>query len=121
AHPAGYSRVWIEDILRGEFGFRGIVFSDDISMVAAESAGGIPARIGAHQEAGCDLILVCKPDAVPESLQATRGLAPLAAARVAGLCGRVAQNWEALRDDPQRARLIGRLATLKSQSTGKAA
>ena len=121
AHPAGYSRVWIEDVLRGEYGFRGVVFSDDISMIAAESAGGIPARIAAHQEAGCDLVLVCKPDVVPEALRATRDRVPLAADRVASLRGRIAPTWEALQDDPQRARLVARLASFKSQSAGKAA
>lgn len=120
AHPAGYSHVWIGDILRGEYGFRGIVFSDDISMFAAESAGGIPARIAGHSEAGCDLVLVCKPDVVPEALQASRNLAPLAPERVATLSGRVAPTWEALRDDPQRARFIARLATLPALP-GKAA
>ncbi|HWU51262.1 MAG TPA: beta-N-acetylhexosaminidase, partial [Tahibacter sp.] len=52
--PAGYSRVWIEDVLRGDMGFRGVVFSDDIGMAAAESAGGVAARIAAHLTAGCD-------------------------------------------------------------------
>src|SRR5678815_88622 len=84
-NPAGYSRVWIEDILRDDYGFGGVVFSDDISMVAAESAGGIAARIVAHRDAGCDLILVCKPDVVPEALEATKDEAPCAASRVAML------------------------------------
>src|SRR5579875_3039387 len=38
---AGYSKAWI-DMLRGEFGFGGVVFSDDVGMAAAESAGGSP-------------------------------------------------------------------------------
>ena len=56
-------RVWIEDILREEMGFRGVVFSDDIGMAAAFSAGGIKARIDAHLDAGCDVVLVCHPEA----------------------------------------------------------
>ena len=121
AHPAGYSRRWIEDILRGEFGFRGVVFSDDISMVAAASAGGIAARIAAHRGAGCDLILVCKPDVVPEALSSTHAAAALPAERIATLRGRVAQSWSALLDNPQRDRFIARLGALRSASTGKAA
>src|SRR3546814_9529130 len=45
--PAGYSKRWIQDILREEMKFRGVVFSDDIGMAAAFSAGGIKARVDA--------------------------------------------------------------------------
>lgn len=69
ADPAGYSRRWIE-LLRRELGFRGVVFSDDIGMAAAESAGGVAARIHAHYDAGCDSVLVCAPALVPDSLRA---------------------------------------------------
>lgn len=112
ANPAGYSRVWIEDILRDDYGFRGVVFSDDISMVAAESAGGVAARIMAHRQAGCDLILVCKPEVVAEALEATSDEMPCAASRVATLCGGVAADWRALQENPQRSRFVARLATL---------
>ena len=119
AHPAGYSRVWIEDILRGEYGFRGVVFSDDISMIAAESAGGIGARIAAHRDAGCDLVLVCKPDVVSEALRTTQGQTPCPSTRVAALCGSLASDWDALIDNPQRNRFLARVAALHSE--GKAA
>jgi len=110
--PAGYSPVWIQEILRGEFGFRGVVFSDDISMAAAESAGGIGARIAAHRKAGCDLVLVCKPEAVPEALAAQRGAHPCDPARVATLCGAAAATWDDLVADPQRQRYLERVLAL---------
>ena len=97
--PAGYSRRWIEDILRGEMGFRGVVFSDDIGMAAAFSAGGIKARIDAHLDAGCDVVLVCHPELVPESLAAVEGRA-LNTAAMATLIGRGPLGWrELLADD----------------------
>jgi len=110
--PAGYSRVWIEDVLRGEMGFRGVVFSDDIGMAAAESAGGVAARIEAHLNAGCDLVLVCSPALVAESIAAVRGRAPCPAERLAALRGMVASTWQSLVDNPQRTRFIERLAAL---------
>jgi beta-N-acetylhexosaminidase len=110
--PAGYSRIWIEDILRGEMGFRGVVFSDDIGMAAAESAGGVAARIDAHLSAGCDLVLVCSPALVAESIAAVRGRAPCPADRIATLRGMVASTWQSLVDNPQRTRFIERLAAL---------
>jgi beta-N-acetylhexosaminidase len=115
AQPAGYSKVWIQDILRGEFGFRGVVFSDDISMAAAEGAGGIGARIQAHRNAGCDLVLVCKPDIVPEALLSQRDAVPCDPARVATLRGNVAQTWPDLIDNPQRDRFIARVTALDAK------
>jgi beta-N-acetylhexosaminidase len=112
AKPAGYSRIWIEDILRGEMKFHGVVFSDDISMAAAEGAGGIGARITAHRDAGCDLVLVCKPDAVDEALTAHARSAPCDPAKVASLRGTAAQTWESLLDNPQRDKFLARIAAL---------
>jgi beta-N-acetylhexosaminidase len=113
ADPAGYSKRWIQDILRNEMHFRGVVFSDDIGMAAAFSAGGIKARVDAHLDAGCDVVLVCHPELVPESLAAVEGRA-LNTAALIGLIGRGPLAWEGLladvRYDAARSRLEGGLA-----------
>jgi beta-N-acetylhexosaminidase len=109
---AGYSRKWIMEILRVELGFRGVVFSDDVGMVAAESAGGIGARVTAHLDAGCDLVLVCAPAMVDDAIASVRGRAACDAARVATLCGSVAQSWDSLQDDPQYHRRVAALREL---------
>ena len=93
--PAGYSARWINGILRGEMGFRGVVFSDDIGMAAAFSAGGIKSRIDAHLDAGCDVVLVCHPELVDESLAAVAGR-QLNTMALTGLIGRGAMGWEGL-------------------------
>ena len=111
--PAGYSTRWIQDILRDEMKFRGVVFSDDIGMAAAFSAGGIKARVDAHLDAGCDVVLVCHPELVPESLAAVEGRA-LNTAALVGLIGRGPMAWEGLLADSRygaaRSRLEGGLA-----------
>ena len=98
AEPAGYSSRWIEGVLRGELGFRGVVFSDDIGMVGAETAGGIKGRIDAHLDAGCDAVLVCHPHMVEDALQAMDGRA-MPSMALTGLIGRGALGWDALLAD----------------------
>jgi len=96
--PAGYSRRWIEQILRGDMGFRGVVFSDDIGMAASHTAGGVGARVHAHLDAGCDVVLVCHPELVEDALHAVQGR-PLNTAALLGLLGRGPLGWDGLLAD----------------------
>ena len=112
ARGAGCSRIWVEDVLRAELGFRGVVFGDDIGMAATESLGGIGARIEAHLLAGCDLVLACGAGIVPEALAASRHADPCPPEKVASLQGAVAQTWQSLIDNPQRDAFIARVTAL---------
>ncbi|MCL7713249.1 beta-N-acetylhexosaminidase [Stenotrophomonas mori] len=96
--PAGYAPRWIEQILRREMGFRGVVFSDDIGMAASFAAGGVKARVDAHLDAGCDVVLVCHPELVEESLQAVAGRS-LNTAALLGLIAHGAMGWGGLLAD----------------------
>ena len=109
--PAGYSPIWMNDILRAQMGFKGVIFSDDIGMAAAESAGGVSARIAAHLDAGCDVVLVCPPALVADSLAAMDPRPAAPAGALAALMGRGSTTWASLlveaRYDGARARLSG--------------
>ena len=58
-HCAGYSKLWIQEKIRDELKFEGVVFSDDLSMTAAHGAGDAVNRAALALNAGCDMILVC--------------------------------------------------------------
>jgi beta-N-acetylhexosaminidase len=67
-----YSNFWLQDILRQQLGFDGVVFSDDLTMQGAIDATEEPSIIESAQRAiyaGCDMVLVCnRPDLADELL-----------------------------------------------------
>jgi beta-N-acetylhexosaminidase len=61
--PAGFSPRWLREILRGQMGFTGAIFSDDLSMEGARQLDGgeltYAEAAAVALGAGCDMVLLC--------------------------------------------------------------
>ena len=100
--PAGFSPVWLQEILRKKIGFRGVIFSDDLSMEGAGVAGSFADRAEAAISAGCDMVLVCnKPEAAIQVLESRESKPLPDQSRFAALNGRRRLGWSELPRHPQ--------------------
>jgi beta-N-acetylhexosaminidase len=88
--PAGFSKVWLQQVLRKHLGFNGVIFSDDLSMEGAVVAGSVTQRAMAALQAGCDMVLLCnRPDLADELLENMGGIMPAQSlARLARMHGK---------------------------------
>ncbi|MTI14311.1 beta-N-acetylhexosaminidase [Sansalvadorimonas verongulae] len=116
--PAGFSRFWLNDMLREKVDFNGAVFSDCLCMAGASVAGDIVQRSIKALDAGCDAILACNnPDAVDQVVQAWEqeklpAVNTLQRKRLEAMKGSSSVLWGDLESDPRRVETQARLKSL---------
>lgn len=66
--PVSFSSFWVQTRLKGDLGFGGVVFSDDLSMKGADSTGGVEAKVAQALSAGCDFLPICNDREAVERL-----------------------------------------------------
>ena len=97
--PAGFSSRWMQQELRGNLGFDGAIFTDDLSMKGAEVVGDMPQRAAAALKAGCDVLSLCNDrKGVLQVIESLRGTGdPLSQVRMVRLHGKPGPTRAALR------------------------
>ncbi|CDY73724.1 Beta N-acetyl-glucosaminidase [Caballeronia glathei] len=109
--PAGFSRTWLQDVLRGRLGFNGAIFSDDLSMEAARAGGTLTEAATAALTAGCDMVLICnqpeEAEKVLDQLRVTPSKASLNRLKKMRPRGK-APHWDKLQEqvDYQQAKAL---------------
>jgi len=97
ASSVGFSRFWLQQVLRKKIGFESVIFSDDLTMKGADVAGGYIQKANMALNAGCDMILVCNcPEGAREVLAHLQKIEMKGCEKIATMRAQQVIDWDHL-------------------------
>ncbi len=115
----GFSAFWLQQVLREQLKFDGVIFSDDLSMKGADIAGGYCEKARLALDAGCDMILVCNcPEGAMEVLDFMQSSNIVGSDRIAAMRARKSVSWDTLAVDSRRLDTVAKLQLLMGTGQG---
>ena len=113
-NPAGFSPYWLQQVLRNELKFDGVIFSDDLTMEGASVVGNFANRAESATTAGCDMVLVCNNrEAAIEVLDNAKiEQTDISAQRLSRMKGKPFMNRSALLDTKRWADSVNEMTYL---------
>lgn len=96
-NAVGFSPFWLQQVLRTELQFNGVIFSDDLSMKGADVAGSYADKTRCALHAGCDMVLVCNHrEGALEVLDYLSSADVVPSPRLASMFGKAKVDWDDL-------------------------
>jgi len=116
SEAVSFSYFWLTTFMREQIGFKGVIFSDDLSMKGADTAGSYSEKARKSLEAGCDMLIVCN------NRQGAKEVADFLTKNNISKVSKIQTmlktkdiDWNNLQDDPRRLDVISRIKDLGVQ------
>lgn len=116
SEAVSFSYFWLTTFMREQIGFKGVIFSDDLSMKGADIAGSYSEKARKCLEAGCDMLIVCN------NRQGAKEVADFLTKNNISKISKIQTmlktkdiDWNNLQDDPRRLDVISRIKDLGVQ------